>query len=192
MWDEITHYQTWDVPHWEHGLLISEVLSLIVFWNHQDTRYLLNIIFIFDRCRSSLAAVEPVKYECDSKNTMGTFARRNIKKKSSVNSKPSHSVSRKLADMALALNYTEVGSVSYNFSYLGHSKVKLWCEMQIYIHVCTQIFNTHTLTRATQRPLKPKVTHTTITHLSRRICTRMFWTRQTGLLGVFVCVNRTG
>ena len=49
------------------------------FFKHcQNTRYLLNITFIFDRCRRSWAAVTPVKYECDSKNLTGNFARSKI------------------------------------------------------------------------------------------------------------------
>ena len=43
-----------------------------------NTRYLLNIAFIFDRCRRSWAAVAPVKYKCDSNNLRGTFARTKI------------------------------------------------------------------------------------------------------------------
>ena len=35
-------------------------------------------MFIFDRCRRSSDATTPVKYECDSKNMIGTFARSKI------------------------------------------------------------------------------------------------------------------
>ena len=38
----------------------------------------LNIMLIFDRCCHSLAAVTPLKYECDEKNLTGTFARLKI------------------------------------------------------------------------------------------------------------------
>ena len=38
------------------------------FQNDQNISYLLNITFIFDRCRHSLAAVTLIKYECDLKN----------------------------------------------------------------------------------------------------------------------------
>ena len=34
--------------------------------------------FIFGRCRRSSAAVTPVKYECDSGNLTGTFAKSKI------------------------------------------------------------------------------------------------------------------
>ena len=40
----------------------------------QNTFLLLNITFIFDRCRRSSAAVTLVKYECDAKNLTGTLA----------------------------------------------------------------------------------------------------------------------
>ena len=51
------------------------------FWNchHcQNTLYMLNIAYIFDRCRRSWAAGTPVKYECDSRNLTCTFARSTI------------------------------------------------------------------------------------------------------------------
>ena len=52
-------------------------LSIIfpVFHNHKDTSYMLNITFIFDRCRHSLAVATPVKYECDSNNLPVTWGR---------------------------------------------------------------------------------------------------------------------
>ena len=37
-----------------------------------------NITFIFGRCHRSSAVVTPVKYECDSANLTGTFARSKI------------------------------------------------------------------------------------------------------------------
>ena len=46
-----------------------------VFQNYGNTCYLLNITFIFDRCRHSLAVVTPVNYECDLKNLISIFAR---------------------------------------------------------------------------------------------------------------------
>ena len=52
----------------------SVVLSVF-----QNTGYLLNITFIFDRCHRSSAAVTLVKYECDSNGIPPTFAEiRNI------------------------------------------------------------------------------------------------------------------
>ena len=48
------------------------------FQNHQSTRHLLNVTFIFDRCHHSTAVVAPVKYESDSENLTGTFARHKI------------------------------------------------------------------------------------------------------------------
>ena len=39
---------------------------------------MLDIAFIFDRCRRSSAAMTPVKYECDLKNITCTFARLKI------------------------------------------------------------------------------------------------------------------
>ena len=37
------------------------------FQNYQNIGYLLNIMFIFDRCHHSLAVETPAKYECDAK-----------------------------------------------------------------------------------------------------------------------------
>ena len=45
------------------------------FQHHQNTCYLLNTTFIFDRCRRSKAVATPVKYECDSMNLSGNFAK---------------------------------------------------------------------------------------------------------------------
>ena len=44
-----------------------------MFHNCQNTDNQLDIMFIFDRCRRSSAAVTPVKYECDANNLTGTF-----------------------------------------------------------------------------------------------------------------------
>ena len=45
------------------------------FQNYRNIHYLMNITFIFDRCHCSWAAVTPVKYECDSKDLTGIFAK---------------------------------------------------------------------------------------------------------------------
>ena len=50
----------------------------LIFQHRQNTCYLLNTTFIFDRCCRSSAAVTPVKYEWDSKNITDTFARSKI------------------------------------------------------------------------------------------------------------------
>ena len=52
----------------------SDPLISPIFQHCQNTGYLLNIIFIFDRCCRTSAAVTPVKYECDANNLTGTFA----------------------------------------------------------------------------------------------------------------------
>ena len=52
--------------------LFSEIFNII------KTHYVLNIKFIFGRCRRSQAAVTPGKYECDSKNLRDTFVRSKI------------------------------------------------------------------------------------------------------------------
>ena len=58
---------------------ISSVpLFSIFFQYYHNTSYLLNITFIFDRCRSSSAAVASVKYKCDSNNLRGSFGRSKI------------------------------------------------------------------------------------------------------------------
>ena len=58
------------------GYLANFLRSVIflIFQYYQNTRYLLQIKFIYDRCRRSSAAGAPVKYTCDSKNLKGTFA----------------------------------------------------------------------------------------------------------------------
>ena len=57
---------------------ISSVPLISLFFNIVNTGYLLNIMFIFDRCCRSSAAVTPVKYQCDVNNITGTFARSKI------------------------------------------------------------------------------------------------------------------
>ena len=49
-----------------------------IFQYYQNTRHLLKITFVFDRCRRSSAAVAPVKYKCDSNNLRSNFARSKI------------------------------------------------------------------------------------------------------------------
>ena len=66
---------TWGGGYWTNFL---RSVNLLIFQHCQNTGYLLNIIFIFDRCRRSSAAVTPVKYECDANNLTGTFARSKI------------------------------------------------------------------------------------------------------------------
>ena len=45
------------------------------FQHYQNTGYLFNMIFIFDRCCHSLAVVTPVKYEYDLKNSTSTLVK---------------------------------------------------------------------------------------------------------------------
>ena len=42
--------------------LLSHFVIFLLFQNPQNTCYLLNIMFIFDRCRHSWATITPVKY----------------------------------------------------------------------------------------------------------------------------------
>ena len=49
-----------------------------IFHHCQNTGYLLNITFIFDRCCHCSAVMTPVKYESDSKELTGAFARSKI------------------------------------------------------------------------------------------------------------------
>ena len=79
--------KNWNIMHpipYETKIMASSmdwdsVLRSIIFRiskHRQNTRSLLNITFIFDRCRRSSPAVSPVKYvKCDSNNIRGTFAR---------------------------------------------------------------------------------------------------------------------
>ena len=68
------------VYYWGRGyspnFLHSVIFQTFQYW--QSTRYLLSIMFIFDRCRRSSPAVTPVKYKCNSNNPRGTFARSKI------------------------------------------------------------------------------------------------------------------
>ena len=73
---------SWEIISRRHpGVGVTMRISsvpLFFFQCCQNTRYLLNITFIFDRCRRSSAAVAPVKYKCDSNNLRRTFARSKI------------------------------------------------------------------------------------------------------------------
>ena len=51
---------------------------LQIFQRYQNTRKLLNITFILDRCCRSSAAVAPAKYKCDTNNLRSTFQRSEI------------------------------------------------------------------------------------------------------------------
>ena len=75
--DICDHY---DVMSWGGGYKANFLHYVIfrIFQYHHNTCYLLNITFIFDRCRRSLAAVAPVKYKCDSNNLRGSFGRSKI------------------------------------------------------------------------------------------------------------------
>ena len=56
---------------------IHFIISLI-FQNHQNTGYLLNITFIFYKCYRNSTVVAPVKYSCNLKNVICTFSRAKI------------------------------------------------------------------------------------------------------------------
>ena len=65
------------------GVGVTKAISSVplispIFHHCQNTGYLLNIMFIFDRCCRSSAAVTPVKYQCDTNNLAGTSARSKI------------------------------------------------------------------------------------------------------------------
>ena len=45
----------------------------IIFQNHQNTAYVLNITFIFDRCCRSWAVETPAKYKCNSKDLLSSI-----------------------------------------------------------------------------------------------------------------------
>ena len=64
----------------ELGLLSQSIRSVILqFFQHcQNTRHLLNITFIYDRCRYRWAAVAPVKYKYDVNYLWGTFCDKKI------------------------------------------------------------------------------------------------------------------
>ena len=55
---------------WGGGYYVNflHFIILLIFLDDQNTVCLLNIIFIFDRCRHSWAVVTTVKYECEESN----------------------------------------------------------------------------------------------------------------------------
>ena len=57
---------------WGHFLCII----LQVFMGNKNIGDLLNITFIIDRCHHSLAVVTPVKYEGESKDLWGNYAKK--------------------------------------------------------------------------------------------------------------------
>ena len=79
-------FTKWDVysttlwSTWGGGYYANFFRSVIfrIFHYSQNTRNLLKITFIFDRCRRSSAAVASVKYKCDSNNLRSTFERSKI------------------------------------------------------------------------------------------------------------------
>ena len=56
-------------------------LSYILFFEFQNTAYLMNITFILDRCHCSSAAVTPVHYKCDSPDLTWTKAKMSLMQK---------------------------------------------------------------------------------------------------------------
>ena len=65
---------------WGGGYKANFLRSVIfrILQYYHNTCYLLNITFIFDRCRRSSAVVAPVNYKCDSNNLRGSFGRSKI------------------------------------------------------------------------------------------------------------------
>ena len=57
--------------HYNVIVMFFRSVHFPVFQSHRNTRYLLNITFTFDRCRSSWAVVAPVKCECVSSSQIG-------------------------------------------------------------------------------------------------------------------------
>ena len=54
---------------------ISPICHFILSFHHcWNSGYLLNIMFMFDRCPNRGAVVTPVKYECDSNHLTGSVA----------------------------------------------------------------------------------------------------------------------
>ena len=66
------------------GVGVTKAISSIPLFSQlyryypPNTVYQLNITFIFDRNHSSLAAVTPVKYECDSKRPRDNYTKSKI------------------------------------------------------------------------------------------------------------------
>ena len=63
----------WGGDYWTNFL---HSIIFPIFHYCQNTGYLLNITFIFDRGHHSSAVVTPVKSKSDSYNVIGTFARK--------------------------------------------------------------------------------------------------------------------
>ena len=69
----------WEQSYNWHGWgSLSQLPPFRYFPYFSNTLKLLNSMFIVNRCRRSSDAATPVKYECDSKNMIGTFARSKI------------------------------------------------------------------------------------------------------------------
>ena len=64
------------VGDYKANFLLSVIFRFFQYYH--NTRYLLNITFIFDRCRGSSAVAAPVKYKCDSNNLRDSFGRSKI------------------------------------------------------------------------------------------------------------------
>ena len=76
-----TPFQGW-------GLLSHFLLFYHFFYYYQHTGYLFTITFITDRCHCSLAAVTPVKYECNPKPLTSSFIKSEINQQSFSNPHP--------------------------------------------------------------------------------------------------------
>ena len=76
----IRHPSTPIYSQWGGGYKANFLRSVIfrIFHYYHNTRFLLNITFIFERCRRSSDAEVPVKYKCDSNNLRGSIGRSKI------------------------------------------------------------------------------------------------------------------
>ena len=73
-----------------------------IFQNYQNTCYIHDVTFIFDRCRRSRAAETPGTYERDLKYIAYTFTKSNI------------SVTEKLTNGTLVIPTPDLYSVTYD------------------------------------------------------------------------------
>ena len=71
VWPGFHLCKCWDGGHWDNSLCS---VIILIFRNDQNTGYLYNIMFIFDRCHHRWAAETPGKCERDLKYLTYTFA----------------------------------------------------------------------------------------------------------------------
>ena len=118
---------------------IIKPISFVIFsiFHHcQNTGFIWNATtFIFDRCHRNWVAATPVKYESDSKNLTGTFARSKIsladKSTNGALVTPTTDLGASLRIPALTMNGTRGSAVPVLLSCLLWSACRLKCLIDV-------------------------------------------------------------